>query len=50
VAYTPVVFSKNTEVLEAVKAGEADVALTNATAARMRDMDFGPPVFEVELG
>lgn len=50
VAYEPVVFSKNAEVLEAVKTGQADIALTNATVARMRDMDFGPPVFEVELG
>ena len=50
VAYTPIVFSRNAEVLEAVKTGEADIALTNATAARMKDMDFGPPVFEVELG
>lgn len=50
VTYAPVVFSKNAEVLEAVKTGQADVALTNATAARAREMDFGPPVFEVELG
>jgi polar amino acid transport system substrate-binding protein len=50
VAYTPIVFSKNAEVLEAVRTGEADIALTNATAARAREMDFGPPVFEVELG
>lgn len=50
VAYTPIVYSKNAEVLEAVRTGEADIALTNATAARAREMDFGPPVFEVELG
>ena len=50
VAYEPIVFSRNAEVLEAVKSGKADIALTNATAARAREMDFGPPVFEVELG
>jgi polar amino acid transport system substrate-binding protein len=50
VPFEPVVFSKNAEVLEAVKTGKADIALTNATAARAKEMDFGPPVFEVELG
>ena len=50
VPFEPVVFSKNAEVLEAVKIGKADIALTNATAARAKEMDFGPPVFEVELG
>ena len=47
---SPSIFSRNAEVLEAVKSGKADIALTNATAARAREMDFGPPVFEVELG
>jgi polar amino acid transport system substrate-binding protein len=50
VPFEPVVFSKNAEVLEAVKAGKADVALTNATPARAKEMDFGPSVLEVELG
>ena len=50
VPFEPVVFSKNAEVLEAVKTGKADIALTNATPARAKEMDFGPPVFEVELG
>ncbi|MET3845504.1 transporter substrate-binding domain-containing protein [Bradyrhizobium sp. OAE829] len=50
VPFEPVIFSRNAEVLEAVKSGKADIALTNATAARAREMDFGPPVFEVELG
>ncbi|WP_249119176.1 MULTISPECIES: transporter substrate-binding domain-containing protein [unclassified Bradyrhizobium] len=50
VPFEPVVFSRNAEVLEAVKTSKADIALTNATAARAREMDFGPPVFEVELG
>ncbi|WP_315831562.1 transporter substrate-binding domain-containing protein [Bradyrhizobium prioriisuperbiae] len=50
VAYEPVVFAKNAEVLEAVKTGAVDVAFTNATAARARDMDFAPPYLIIELG
>ena len=50
VPFEPVIFSRNAEVLEAVKTGKADIALTNATPARAKEMDFGPPVFEVELG
>ena len=45
-----VIFSSNAEVLDAVKSGKADIALTNATHARAKEMDFGPRVFEVELG
>lgn len=50
VPYEPVVFAKNAEVLAAVKSGAVDVAFTNATAVRARDMDFGPPFLEIELG
>ena len=50
VPYEPVVFAKNAEVLAAVKSGAVDVAFTNATAARAREMDFGPPYLEIELG
>jgi polar amino acid transport system substrate-binding protein len=50
VPYEPVVFAKNAEVLEAVKTGQADMAFTNATAVRAKDMDFGPPFLEIELG
>src|SRR5258705_7844571 len=50
VPYLPIVFTKNAEVLAAVKSGEVDVAFTNATAVRARDMDFGPPFLEIELG
>lgn len=50
VPYEPVVFSKNAEVLEAVKTGAADVAFTNASAARAQIMDFGPAYLEIELG
>ena len=45
-----VVFSKNAEVLDAVKTGKVDVAFTNASASRARDMDFTEPYLEIELG
>jgi polar amino acid transport system substrate-binding protein len=50
VPFEPVVFSRNAEVLEAVKTGAVDMVFTNASAARAKDMDFGPPYLEVELG
>jgi polar amino acid transport system substrate-binding protein len=50
VPFEPVVFAKNAEVLEAVKTGQVDMVFTNASAARARDMDFGPPYLEIELG
>ncbi len=50
VEYAPVIFSKNAEVLQAVKTGAVDVAFTNASAARAQEMDFGPPYLEIELG
>jgi polar amino acid transport system substrate-binding protein len=50
VPYEPVVFARNAEVLEAVKTGKVDMAFTNASAERAKDMDFGPPYLEIELG
>jgi polar amino acid transport system substrate-binding protein len=50
VPFDPVVFSKNAEVLEAVKTGRVDMIFTNASAARAKDMDFGPAYLEIELG
>jgi polar amino acid transport system substrate-binding protein len=51
VPYQPIVFSKNADVLAAIKDGAADVAFTNSSSAsRARDMDFGPPFMDVELG
>ncbi len=50
VDYEPVVFAKNAEVLEAVKTGAVDVAFTNASPARAKEMDFGPVYLEIELG
>lgn len=50
VPYEPVVFAKNAEVLDAVKSGKVDAAFTNASAARAKEMDFGPAYLESELG
>jgi polar amino acid transport system substrate-binding protein len=50
VPYDPVVYPKNADVLEAVKTGNADVAFTNASPARQREMDFAKPYLLIELG
>ena len=50
VPYEPVVFANNAEVLDAVKNGRVDVAFTNASPARAKDMDFTAPYLEIELG
>ena len=50
VAFEPVVYAKNADVLAAVKSGAADVAFTNASPARAKEMDFSPPYLDIELG
>jgi len=50
VPYEPIVFPRNAEVLEAIKTKRADMAFTNASPARMQDMDFSPAYLEIELG
>ena len=50
VPYEPVVYPKNADVQEAMKTGKADVAFTNASPARQKIMDFGPPFLLIELG
>ncbi|MCK9382229.1 MAG: ABC transporter substrate-binding protein [Sulfuritalea sp.] len=50
VPFEPVVFQKNAEVLEAVKSGKVDVAFTNASVERAKNMDFTAPYMEIELG
>jgi polar amino acid transport system substrate-binding protein len=50
VPYEPVVFTRNAEVLDAVKTGHVDAAFTNASAARVKEMDFGPAYLESDLG
>lgn len=50
VPYVPVVLQGNGQIMDALKAGEIDVVFTNATAARARDIDFAPPLLDLELG
>jgi polar amino acid transport system substrate-binding protein len=50
VAFEPVVFPKNADVLDAIIAGRADVAFTNASAERSKQMSFTQPYLVIELG
>lgn len=50
VDYEPVVFARNAEVQQALKSCAVDVAFTNASAARAKEMDFAPPYLQIELG
>ena len=50
VSFEPVVFERNAQVMEAMKAGRLDAVFTNATAERAKDMDFAPPLLDLELG
>ena len=50
VDFEVVEFPRVAEVLAALKAGRVDVTVTNATAARARDVDFTAPVLLLELG
>lgn len=43
-------FSRAAQVLEALKAGQVDFTVTNATEARARDVDFTRPLIQLELG
>ena len=50
VPFQPVVYPNNAKLLDAAKAGEVDVVLTNATPARAEFLDFTPTVLTVEQG
>ncbi len=50
VFYEPIVYPRNADVLEAVKTGNADVAFTNASLARQKEMNFGPAYLVIDLG
>lgn len=50
VPFEPIVYPKNADVLAAGRSGAVDMVFTNATPARMKDMDFSPTVLRVEQG
>ena len=50
VAVEVVEFDRLAQVLDALKAGKIDFTFTNATAIRMKDMDFTVPLVRLELG
>jgi polar amino acid transport system substrate-binding protein len=50
VSFEPVILAGNPQVLDALKSGQVDVAFTNATPARAKDMDFSQPYLEIEAG
>jgi polar amino acid transport system substrate-binding protein len=43
-------FERVAQVVDAVKSGAVDFTFTNASEARARDVDFTPPLIELELG
>ena len=50
VAFKPTVFSKNADVLDAVKERKVDLVFTNATPARAKFIQFSEPVIRLEKG
>jgi polar amino acid transport system substrate-binding protein len=50
VPYEPVEYPRIAEVLDALKAGQVDLTLANATPARAKDFDWTPPLLLIELG
>lgn len=49
-AFEPVLFERNSEVIDAVKAARVDVVFSNTTPERMKDIDFSPPYLRIGLG
>src|SRR5258706_1320418 len=50
VPFEPVVFTNNAEVFAAAKSGSVDMVFTNATPARIKELDFSPTVLQIEQG
>ena len=50
VPFQPMILAKNADVQAAIKAGAADVAFTNASPERAKDMDFTRTYLAIELG
>ena len=45
-----VTFQRVADIVTAIKNGEVDFTVTNATAARANDVSFSPPLIAIELG
>jgi polar amino acid transport system substrate-binding protein len=50
VPFEPVVFQRVAEVVDALKSGQIDFTITNASPARVKDLDFTPTLIDLELG
>jgi ABC-type amino acid transport substrate-binding protein len=50
VPYEQVEFRRPAEIYEALKAGQIDVTIANATPARMDEFAWSPPLMLIELG
>ena len=50
VPFEAVEYPRVAAVVDALKSGAADFTVTNATPARMKDVDFTAPILAVELG
>jgi polar amino acid transport system substrate-binding protein len=50
VPFEPVEFRQIADVLEALKQGQVDFTVTNASPSRAKDVDFTAPILGVELG
>ena len=50
VPYEPVEYQRAGEILAALKAGQIDVTIANATSARANEYDWMPPLMLIELG
>jgi len=50
VSFEAVEYPRVAAVVDALKNGEADFTVTNATPARMKEVDFTPPILALELG
>jgi polar amino acid transport system substrate-binding protein len=50
VTFEQVTYSRIAEILDAMKRGEVDFTISNATASRALDVDFSEPLLSLELG
>jgi len=50
IPFEPVEFTQIADVLDAIKRGDVDFTVTNASPARAKDVDFTAPILGVELG